>query len=1187
MTTPSSCRYNLALAAILSAGMLALAAPTASSQRLPETINTSDVPHEPAPSRLVAPIDERMLVTLPGHVRQDVAHAPDLGLVEDGMPMRLSLLLQRTPEQQADLNNLIANQQTPGSPEYHQWLTPAEFGARFGASQDDIAKLSGWLQSHGFQIRGMLKNASAIDFEATAGQVRTAFHTDLHYVSIAGGKYTAVLQEPKIPAALAPVVAGIHGLNKIPLTAAHTAPRNASWDKETHSWHIDNPTARDLASPALNAGSGYYFVGPQDLYTIYNVNPVFKGGNLAANATVAVIEQSDMEYGTVDPSTGATDGGDVATFRSLFGVPGTLNMYVFHGYGADTCNDPGIDPNGIGEDFEASIDAEWINATAPSATLIFMSCDQSPDNGIYTSLQAVIDNNLADVMSISYGGSELGFDTADYQAFDTLWAEAATQGQSILISSGDSGSDVADQNTAGTAINGINVSGLSTSPLVTAAGGTDFQDAYDSYEVGTPQSTYWSDTNSAFLGDALSYVPETAWNNSCASSIVAALFGYEGADLCATGGFTNGSVVGGSGGISTHYAVPSYQVGISGYSNTMRSVPDIAGFAADSPWGHALMGCDSNPNFESGEADCINGVGIAGGTSFVAPYMAGVFGLVRNATGARQGPLNSNLYALAKKQYAAAGTATACYANGQTLNAGTTTGLPAAACVFNDVTTSNNDVPCAAGSTSCYVDSGASFGMLSLDGSSSLSVAYPSTPGFDQVTGLGSVNVANLIKGWVSGEAPQTITFTPKAGTYTAPQSVVINDSVPGATIYYTTDNSTPTTSSPVFNSATPISVNVNTTIRALGIAFGHKNSSMTMAVYNLKVATPTFSPNMGTYMTPQQVYLSDTTPNAVIWYTTDGSTPGPSMGTSVMYNGTPILVTQDTPIRAIATVTGWTSSNLAAGTYLIKVAMPVITPKSGTYSPTVTLFPVTITDATPSTTIWYTTDGTTPGVGTGTSQQYGGSPFNIFQTTTVKAIASLTGLTTSSMTTNTFTLKVPTPTFSVAAGTYGATQTVTISDTNPAAIIWYTTDGSTPAPGGSTSTEVRLAKPENVVGPSHNVIVTISKTTTLKAIAVITGWTNSNVELAVYTLKVPTPTFSEPGGVYTSAQSISISDTDSGATIWYTTNGTNPTPGVLPAVQYNGTPIPVNATTSIRAIAAETGWTNSMTAAAMYTIRP
>jgi len=388
-------RSSLVIVAV--SGLLLHAGPRLASQEREARAAT--------PSRLVSPIDEHMLVTLPGNVRKDLAAAEDLGVVEDGKPLHLYLLLQRSTAQQTDLDNLIARQQETTAPEYHKWLTPKEFGARFGANPDDIAKLSTWLQSHGFQVRSVLNNASIIDFAATAGQVREAFHTELHYFNIEGGKYAANVQDPQIPAALAPVVTGIVGLVKIPLHTAHTTPRPATYDEATHRWIEVNPTGADGLLPADDQSDGARNVTPQDLYTIYNINPIFSGGDLAATATVAVIEEADIVYGTVNATTGVATGGDVATFRNEFGVPGTLNMHVYHGYGTVTCTDPGL--ASAGDVSEASLDAEWINATAPSANLVYMSCDTDPDGGVATSMTALIDNNVSDVMSMSYSATEL------------------------------------------------------------------------------------------------------------------------------------------------------------------------------------------------------------------------------------------------------------------------------------------------------------------------------------------------------------------------------------------------------------------------------------------------------------------------------------------------------------------------------------------------------------------------------------------------------------------------------------------------------------------------------------------------------------------------------------------------------------------------------------------------------------
>ena len=707
-----------------------------------------------APIRVVNPINDRDLVPLAGNVRRDLTPDRDLGPVEDSMPLHLYMVLKRTPEQQADLDYLIARQQERTAAEYHKWLTPKEFGARFGAHPNDIATLSSWLQQHGMEVRSVLNNASIIDVAVTAGQIRDTFHTEMHYFSVAGGKYAANVAEPQIPAALAPVVAGIEGMVKIPQQSNETPIGSTTYDKDTNTWHrvISNKT--DQLKPDFRSGtSNDYYVAPQDLYTIYNINPILSGGNLAQTATVAVVEQNDFAYGTVNSTTGAATGGDVATFRSTFAVPGTLNMHVYHGYGTVTCTDPGI----IAADgAQAVISAEWANATAPSANLVFMSCDDSPDSGALTSLLAVIDNNLADVISLGYTESESVATASTYSFMDMAEAEAATQGQSIFVAAGNAGSAEEDQGTTTVAANGINVS-ADSSPLVTVVGATDFQDVFDTIH-DVPLSKYWATTNGQGYADARSYIPETAWNDSCAS-IINSL--YETTELplvgadpdlwCARNGTAdNGTVRAGGGGISTHYAVPAWQAGIPGYSGTYRASPDISSFGSDGTiYSHALLVCDSAYSFATCTTSATTAnFGISGGTSVVAPYLAGVAGLLVTSTGSRQGLLNPTLYALAKAQYT--NSPTSCYANGQAQNDEFTEGLPAASCIFNDVTTGGNDVPCTAGSADCVLaENGAQFGLLGVDGATpDIPNAYASTPEFDEATGIGSVNVTNLITNW-------------------------------------------------------------------------------------------------------------------------------------------------------------------------------------------------------------------------------------------------------------------------------------------------------------------------------------------------------------------------------------------------------------------------------------------------------
>jgi hypothetical protein len=177
-----------------------------------------------APARVTQKIDDAKLVTLTGNVRPDLTADRDLGPVDDSMPLRLYLTLKRTPGQQAAVDTLIARQQQPSAPEYHKWLTPQQVGERFGVSQQDIAKITEWLEARGFRVNAVMNNAMMIDFSGTAGGVRDTFHTQLHYYNIRGGKYAANAQDPSIPAALTPVVAGITGLSKIPYLTNHTRP---------------------------------------------------------------------------------------------------------------------------------------------------------------------------------------------------------------------------------------------------------------------------------------------------------------------------------------------------------------------------------------------------------------------------------------------------------------------------------------------------------------------------------------------------------------------------------------------------------------------------------------------------------------------------------------------------------------------------------------------------------------------------------------------------------------------------------------------------------------------------------------------------------------------------------------------------------------------------------------------------
>jgi hypothetical protein len=408
-------------------------------------------------------------------------------------------------------------------------------------------------------------------------------------------------------------------------------------------------------------------------------------------------------------------------------------------------------------------------------------------------------------------------------------------------------------------------------------------------------------------------------------------------------------------------------------------------------------------------------------------------------------------------------------------------------------------------------------------------------------------------------------TFSPTGGgaswaTFTTPPSVTISETQAGTTIYYTTNGTTPTTSSRLYTG--PITVSLTETIEAIAVETGYTNSPMSSMLYTIApiLPTPTFSLAGGNYTTSQSVTVSDATAGTTIYYTTNGTAPTTS---STKYTGA-ITVSSTETLDAIAVASGSCNSAVATAAYTINTALPAPTfsPAAGTYTTSQT---VTISDATAGTTIYYTNNGTTP---TTSSNVYSG-PITVSSTETLEAIAVETGYTNSPVTTAAYTIApmLPAPAFSLAPGTYTTSQTVTMSDATAGTTIYYTNNGTTP----TTSSSVYS-------GP-----ITVSTTGTLEAIAVETGYTNSTVASAAYTIApmLPAPAFSLAPGTYTTSQTVTFSDATAGTTIYYTTNGTTPTTS---SSVYSGA-ITVSATETLEAIAVETGYTNSMVATATYTI--
>jgi len=404
--------------------------------------------------------------------------------------------------------------------------------------------------------------------------------------------------------------------------------------------------------------------------------------------------------------------------------------------------------------------------------------------------------------------------------------------------------------------------------------------------------------------------------------------------------------------------------------------------------------------------------------------------------------------------------------------------------------------------------------------------------------------------------------FSPAVGTYTASQSVKLSSSTSGASIYYTTNGTTPTTSSTKYSSA--ITVSGAETIEAIAVASGYNNSVVASGTYTIETAAaaPTFSVAAGTYTATQSVTLADKTSGATIYYTTNGTTPTTS---STKYSGAMSVNATET-IEAIAVATGYSNSATASAKYTIETvaATPTFSVAAGTYTAKQT---VTLADTTTGATIYYTTNGTTP---TASSTKYS-SAISVSATETIEAFAVATGYTNSAVASAKYTINLPTaatPTFSVGAGTYTATQSVKLADTTTGATIYYTTNGTTPT---TSSTKYTAA-------------ISVTASETIEAIAVASGYNNSAVASAKYTINIATlaaPTFSPAAGTYTASQSLKLADATSGATIYYTTNGTTPTTS---SSKYSAA-IPVTQTETVEAIAVASGYSNSAVVSAKYTI--
>jgi len=681
-------------------------------------------------------------VQLRGNVHPLARAEFDQGVVADSQPMnRMLLLLQRSPEQQAALSNLMEEQLTKSSPNYHKWLSPEEFGKQFGPADEDIQAVTAWLGSHGFQGIKMGPGHMVVEFSGTAGHVRNAFHTEMRHYLVNSEAHIANASDPEIPAALAPVVAGIRSLHNFrPKPHRHTV---GTFRRDRETGKVEPLfTGSDKNGP-------FFALGPADFAQIYAVSNglVALGSDDGRGQTIAIVADSNINLS------------DQTAFRNRFGILGQSNLTVLL-----NGPDPGVQSGATGDEGEAILDVEWSGAVAPGAMVdLVVSEGTASTSGIDLSALYIVEKNLAPVMSESFGVCEAALGSVGNTFFNALWEQAAAQGITVVVSAGDGGSDGCDDfNTATVSTSGIAVSGTASTPFNVAVGGTDFDDVGKQTNFFKPSSG----NNQLTLESALGYIPESTWNDSCAATATAGSLA-----VCVNpSDKTTLNIVGGSGGHSSVYTTkPAWQMG---FGDSVRDIPDISLFASDGHNGSFYVVCQadavqtpssscstSGPSFEF--------VGV-GGTSASAPAFAGIMADIIESTG-RQGNVNPILYQLAKTQ-AASTTPATCNSSNQT----NPNVPPPAACVFNDITKGNNSVPCAGKSPNCSSSTANANGVL-VD--SKNVPAFTTGPGYDLATGLGSVNVSNLLNKWSTFESALR------------PVNVVLQASVDGGAHFVTSLN--------------------------------------------------------------------------------------------------------------------------------------------------------------------------------------------------------------------------------------------------------------------------------------------------------------------------------------------------------------------------------------------------------------
>jgi subtilase family serine protease len=616
--------------------------------------------------RLTEAVTETTRAVMAGSVSPRAQHAQDKGSVApETMVPGITLVFKRSTAQEDALKELLAAQQDRTSPLYHHWLTPDAFAARFGMADADIDATETWLQSHGFRIESTARTRDRITFSGTAAQVHVAFGAELHYYLSEGEFHFAPETDLSLPAELASVTAAVLHLSNFrpkPNLKVSTGAR---------------PNYTTLSTQA-------HYLTPKDIITMYGLTGLYQNSVLGGGQSLAVVGQSYID---------TSSNSKIWQFQGNFTQGDSVTAVLVPGSGVEA-----ISP---GDQGESEIDLEYSSGIAQNANIFLVYVGANQNYDVFDALAFAITQDIAPVISISYGICESLMSATELNQGNALFEEAAAQGQTLVAAAGDGGSTPCASYPASTGITPAQQQALSViypadSPYVTAVGGT--QMAVGTFAPGSSQ--YWATaSNIDSVSSLLSYVPEVAWNE----------------------GSTFHDIVAGGGGASSYFPRPAWQNSAPGIpSGTTRLLPDIAlQSSVDSP---GFLVCSDDPNliYSQGHiSSCLqqpigsnNPYTVAGGTSFAAPIFAGfvaILNQVEHTTG--QGNINPILYNLASNptSYAA---------------------------VFHDIISGTN--ACLPSVADCPT-AGQS--------------EYAATPGYDAATGLGSVDFGKLAAAWPATSA--------------------------------------------------------------------------------------------------------------------------------------------------------------------------------------------------------------------------------------------------------------------------------------------------------------------------------------------------------------------------------------------------------------------------------------------------